>query len=185
MGSRVFLRIQTQERVGQEWTVKGSRLSLRVKALMGLSTTIMGWVARLIVLKVDVRRRQGGPLPQRLDVVRDAYRSILDSTGREVVLLKGLYLTDSNFIEDGKPPLRDNNRLINFAKHIKICRIIQQFGASKKSITLRNCIIFKIGNGSVDGERIGMVEELGKTAAVRKGGARGEEEDGTGLGLGL
>ncbi|KAJ3052714.1 hypothetical protein HK097_005806 [Rhizophlyctis rosea] len=179
MESRVFLRIQPQELVGQEWTKKESRMSLNVKALMGLSTRITGWVACMIVSEVDVRRRyallkhfvkigerlvhlhnyntlmaimsalnsstisrlkrtwemmsskQKGVLEQLRNATDHSrnyadYRAKLKRIPTPCLPFLGLYLTDLTFTEDGNPPFRNNNRLINFDKYIKICRIIQE-----------------------------------------------------------
>ncbi|KAJ3046093.1 hypothetical protein HDV00_003843 [Rhizophlyctis rosea] len=179
MESRVFLRISPGELVGQEWTKKDSRISGNVRAMMGLSTRITGWVACMIVSEVDVRRRYNllkhfikigdkllalhnyntlmaimsalnsstisrlkrtwelisGKQKVLLETLRNAtdhsrnyadYRAKLRRVQSPCLPFLGLYLTDLTFTEDGNPPFRNNNRLINFDKYVKICRIIQE-----------------------------------------------------------
>ncbi|KAJ3264561.1 hypothetical protein HK104_006452 [Borealophlyctis nickersoniae] len=53
------------------------------------------------------------------------YRAKLRKVNPPCLPFLGLYLTDLTFTEDGNPPLRNNGRLINFDKYVKVWRIIQ------------------------------------------------------------
>ena len=52
------------------------------------------------------------------------YRAALRKSALPCLPFLGLFLTDLTFTDDGNPDFRNNNKLINFDKHVKTAKII-------------------------------------------------------------